>query len=86
MQTVSNKQCTKIQSNSSNNGDVVLLKNEGAARLWKLAKVVELLLGRDSTVRAAKVQVLNTDKQIVLLGRPIQHLVSLEVNKPGYII
>ena len=55
-----------------NNGDVVLLKNEGTARcLWKLAKVVELLQGRGGAVRAAKVQVLNTDKRIVLLRRPI---------------
>ena len=70
-----------------NNGDVVLLKNEGTARcLWKLAKVVELLQGRGGAVRAAKVQVLNTDKRIVLLRRPIQHLVPLEVNKPGYIM
>ena len=69
-----------------NNGDVGLLKNEGTARcLWKLAKVVELLQGRDSAVSPAKVQVLNTDKQVVLLCHPIQHLVPLEVNKPGYI-
>ena len=64
-------------------GDVVLLRNEGTARcLWKLAKVTQLLPGRDSIVRAAKVQVLNTDKRLVILRRPIQYLVPLEVNKP----
>lgn len=53
-----------------NYGDVVLLKNEGTAHcLWKLAMVIEVLQGSNSAVRAAKVQVLNTDKlyyQVVL--------------------
>ena len=62
-------------------GDVVLLRNEGTARcLWKLAKVTQLLPGRDGIIRAAKVQVLNTDKRLVMLRRPIQYLVPLEVN------
>ena len=76
-QTSSAQRCNQI---ALKNGDVVLLKNEGTARcLWKLAKVIEVLQGRDSAVRAAKVQVLNTDKQIVPSSRPIQHLIPLEV-------
>ena len=63
---------------------VVLLRNEATARcLWKLAKVVQLLQGRDGVVRAAKVQVLNTDKRLVMLCHPVQYLVPLEVNKPS---
>ena len=63
--------CERYQTSSAqrtnqialNNGDVVLLKNEGTTHfLWKLTKVVELFQGRDDAVRAAKVQVLNTDK------------------------
>ena len=59
-------------------------ENEGTARcLWKLAKVTQLLPGRDGIIRAAKVQFLNTDKRLVMLCRPIQYLVPLEVNKPN---
>ena len=53
-------------------GDVALLRKEGTACcLWKLAKVTQLLQGRDGVVRAAKFQVLNTDKRLVMLRRPI---------------
>ena len=62
--------------------NVVLLRDEETARCpWKLTKVTELLPGRDSIVKTANVQVLNTDKRLVMLCRPIQYLVSLEVNK-----
>ena len=61
-------------------GDVVLLRNEGTAHcLWKLARVTQLLQGRDGIVRAAKVQVLNTDKGLVMLCHLVQYLVLLEV-------
>jgi len=60
--------------------DLVLLKDEGIARcLWKIAKVLELIPSRDGMVRAARVQVLSTDKRFVTLRRPIQHLIPLEV-------
>lgn len=53
-------------------GDVVLLRNEGTARcLWKLARVIQLLPGRDGIIRAARVQVLNIDKRLVMLRRPV---------------
>lgn len=63
-------------------GDVVILKNDSVARaFWKLAKVEELLLGRDGTVRAAIVTVprgtsSNSNQR---LRRPIQHLIPTEV-------
>ena len=65
-------------------GDVVLLKEDGTARcLWRLAEVRELIPSRDGTVlvRAAKIQVLSADKQIVMLRRPIQLLIPLEVSQ-----
>jgi len=56
-----------------NEGDVVVLKEDGTARcLWKLAKITELILGRDGRVRAAKVQLLSKDK-ITIIRRPVQH-------------
>lgn len=63
-------------------GDVVILKNDSAARaFWKLAKVEELLTGRDGNVRAAIVTVprgasSNSNQR---LRRPIQHLIPTEV-------
>ena len=63
-------------------GDVVILKNDSVARaFWKLAKVEELLPGRDGTVRAAIVTVprgtnSNSNQR---LRRPIQHLIPTEV-------
>ena len=63
-------------------GDVVLLKEDGTARcLWRLAEVRELIPSRDGTVRAAKIQVLSADKRIVMLRRPIQLLIPLEVSQ-----
>ena len=63
-------------------GDVVILKNDSVARaFWKLAKVEELLTGRDGNVRAAIVTVprgasSNSNQR---LRRPIQHLIPTEV-------
>ena len=63
-------------------GDIVILKNDSLARaFWKLAKVEELLPGRDGTVRAAIVTVprgasSNSNQR---LRRPIQHLIPTEV-------
>ena len=59
-------------------GDTVILKEDDTARaLWKLAKIVETVKGRDGLIRAAKVQILSKDKNIHL-RRPIQHLIPLE--------
>lgn len=47
--------------------DIVVLQEDGAARcLWKLAKVIEMVSGRDGAVRAAKI---NKDKMINLRCR-----------------
>ena len=63
-------------------GDIVILKNDSVARaFWKLAKVEELLPGRDGTVRSAVITVprgtsSNSNQR---LRRPIQHLIPTEV-------
>ena len=60
-------------------GDIVILKDDLTSRCWwKLARVIELLKGRDDQVQAAQVQVLSTNKTTIL-RRPIQLLIPLEV-------
>jgi hypothetical protein len=46
---------------------------------WKLGKVEELLLSKDGIVRAARVKVQGDGGKQVILRRPIQHLIPLEV-------
>ena len=46
-------------------GDVVILKEEGTARcLWKLARVIEAIKGRDGAVRSAKIQLMRGDRSV----------------------
>ena len=60
-------------------GDVVTVFEEGKRRSkWKLAVVEELVKGKDSVVRGAKVRVIVKGK-IVRLSRPIQKLFPIEV-------
>ena len=60
-------------------GDVVILKNENMKHsFWKLCRIVEFLSGKDGHVRAAKILVLS-QKGKVILKRPLQHLIPLEV-------
>ena len=48
---------------------------------WKLARVTELLLGRDNQVHAAKIWVLSSDsyRKPMMLCCPIQALIPLEI-------
>ena len=57
----------------------MLLKNDQTKRcFWKLGKVVELLLGRDGNIRAAKVKVPSA-RGTTVLSRPLQLLIPLEI-------
>ena len=48
--------------------------------LWKLAKVEELIQSSDGVVRSTKIRVLNNDnRKPIILRRPLQHLIPLEV-------
>ena len=63
-------------------GDIVILKNDSVSRaFWKLAKVEQLLPGRDGKVRAAEVSVPRgtNSNSTQRLRRPIQHLIPTEV-------
>ena len=78
------RESSRVQNNKSNVisvGDIVILKNENTSRMyWKLARVGNLLQSKDKIVRSAEVKVLSNDnKRTVVLRRPIQHLIPLEV-------
>ena len=61
-------------------GDIVLLLNEKTRRaFWKLARVVEILAGKDGVVRVAKIRVLSNDNRVTILRRSVKHLIPLEV-------
>ena len=63
-----------------NTGDIVILRNDYAKRcFWKLCKVVELLKGRDGSVRAARVQVASADGNKKVLNRALKFLIPLEI-------
>ena len=63
-------------------GDIVVLKDDLTHRSWwKVARVIELLTGRDGLVRAVRIQVLSQDKKAITLCRPIQQLIPLQVSE-----
>lgn len=62
-------------------GDIVILKSDTTNRMfWKLARVEELLTGRDGHARAAVVKVSNSDQRPRLMRRSVKHLFPIEVN------
>ena len=57
-------------------GEIVILRDDDLPRrMWKLAKVTELIRGRDSQIRAAKVKLPNKN----ILERSINYLYPLEI-------
>ena len=65
--------CVKIE-------DVVILKDESVKRVfWKLAKVVELLKGKDDIARGALIKVATENGPPKILRRSIKQLVPIEV-------
>lgn len=60
-------------------GDVVLVHEEGLPRsFWKLAKVEEVITGRDGQPRGAVLRVPAKNGQTTTLRRPLQLLYPLE--------
>ena len=62
-------------------GDLVLVHDEQPRCLWRLAKVVETLPGRDGKIRGALLKVASAT-QPTTLRRPVQLLYPLEINAP----
>ena len=61
-------------------GDIVVVKDDRTKRLfWKLAKVEELLTGKDGKIRAAVVRVSTPKGTTQLLRRSVKHLFPIEV-------
>ena len=61
-------------------GDIVLLKDDNVRRVfWKLAKVIELLKGKDDLVRAALINVATDNGPPKILKRSIKQLIPIEV-------
>ena len=59
--------------------DICILRDSQSKRaFWKLCKVEQLVVGRDGSVRSAKVAVLSNDSKKLLL-RPLKHLIPLEI-------
>ena len=67
----------KMSKNEKNPcvGDVVLLSDQIPRSQWKLAKIIELIPGKDGIVRAAQIRTSNGS----ILQRAIQHLYPLEI-------
>ena len=60
-------------------GDIVILRDDCTTHgWWRLARIIELLKGKDDIPRAAKVQTLSPENKPSTLRRPIQHLIPLE--------
>ena len=67
-------------------GDIVVLKDDQTKRqFWKLARVEELIIGRDNVIRAAKIRVPNA-KGTSIVTRHLKHLVPLEVSSRNTVI
>ena len=61
-------------------GDVVLLYEDSLPRgFWKLARVIELITGRDGRHRGAVIRVPTKDGRTTILRRPLQLLYPLEI-------
>ena len=60
-------------------GDVVLVEDENSKRCeWKMGIIVELVKGRDSIVRGAKLKLVSKGRPMYL-SRPVQKLYPLEI-------
>jgi len=63
-------------------GDVVVVHEDNKKRhLWRLGRVTELLKGRDSVVRGARVKVAEKEKKPTSIERPLQKLFPLEMGQ-----
>lgn len=70
----------KDQRSCIKTGGIVILKDENIKRVfWKLAKIVELLKGKDDIVRAALINIATKNGPPKILRRSIKQLIPIEV-------
>ena len=74
---------TKRSSSELHVGDVVLIKDDkfNPRNHWRRGRVVELLAGRDSIVRGAKLSVSSRGGKQSTIFRPLTKLIPLEITK-----
>lgn len=79
--TLVHKGCKKISDLCVNVNDIVLVQSDNVKRLdWPLARVIELITGKDGNVRVVRLR--TADGELI---RPIQRIYPLEIkynNKP----
>ena len=61
-------------------GDIVLVEDEGARTLWRMAKVVNLRTSKDGEIRGATLRVAERDKKYTELVRPIEQIYPVEIS------
>ena len=60
-------------------GDVVLVHDDSAKRsLWRVGRVEEVIMGKDSVKRGAKVRIISRGRP-VFTSRPLQKFFSIEM-------
>ena len=63
--------------------ELVMLHEEGLPRgFWRLAKIEDLIIGRDGRARGAKLKVSSRDGTVTTLQRPLSLLFPLEISCP----
>ena len=69
------------QAKQLSSGDVVLLVDDRKVKRnqWRLAKVNDLIVGRDGQVRGAVVRTISNEGHVSVLKRPVQKLLPLEI-------
>lgn len=71
----------KSKENDVEKGDVVVVFEDKVKRgNWKMAKVTEVIAGRDGEVRGARVRMIRNGK-VVYLTRPVQKLYPTEIRR-----
>ena len=61
-------------------GEIVLIKQENMPRLkWHKVRVMNFTVGQDKLIRGVTLRAINNSGKRIILKRPLQHLVTLEV-------
>ena len=73
----------KSRGNSSRTvsvGNVVVVHDDTARATWRLGQIEEFLRGEDNQARGAKIRITNQGMKPSILKRPVQKLITLEIN------
>ena len=63
-------------------GEIALIKQENMSRLkWHKGRVMNFIVGEDKLIRGVTLRAINNSGKRVILKRPLQHLVPLDVRE-----